>query len=382
MRRQLSTPLLQVTRLASDLLFFLQADTTNRTPDLDVFSSLLQDPPSRDLVVGLLLQRWRNGRGPAHLSPTGLEDILLTTVQDLPLLSGGLLPDSIRSSAYAATFGKVFFTFNVLQRILETPLLPTAFPEEYQSVLEAYPGPMDRFPALSRHLTHFVYYCHIRDHGRAITSLGSLVRLLEETKQDAGSPPGPAAVFLERYGPFVGGLLEATETAQVEALLDEVADPPGSSRIKRTARLSAGINAYLGANAVYETWSGSILGQKETITRLVPTIPVGVNFSLRVGTVEKPHSFSAYLSMLDLGAALDFSHQEGGEAETSLTVKNVFKPSFQLHYNIRRTPFYLGAGWQGGPQFVDIAGRQASVRTSRYFFGLGVDVPLFTLYRR
>ncbi len=380
-RRRFAAPLLQVTRLSSDLLFFLLGDT-DQPSDPGAFQGLMQDPVHRDLLVGLLLQRWRNGRDPAHLSPAGLEDILLATAQALPLLSEQQLPDSIGQSPYAAAFGKLFFTVHTLRQVLETPLLPTGRPGEYQTVLQAYPGPLVRFTEMSQLLTHFIYYSHTRNHGRAIATLGSLLGLLEDIDRERGGGSNPAVRFLEKYGPFLGGLLEATETAEVEALLEEVADPPGSSRIKRTASLSAGINAYLGANILRETWSGPVLPAKARRTKLVPTVPVGVHFSLTLGPAEKPHSFSAFLSMVDLGAALDFSAEGSGEAETALTFKNVLKPSLQVHYNIRRSPFYVGAGWQGGPQFVDIDGKQATVRSSRFFLGMGVDVPLFTLYRR
>ena len=80
------------------------------------------------------------------------------------------------------------------------------------------------------------------------------------------------------------------------------------------------------------------------------------------------------------------SYRLGDESEfgsDKLDFKNVLKPGVQLHWNIQKTPFYLGTGWQTGAQYRQENGQEISFRASRWMFLVfGVDVPVKTMYRR
>jgi hypothetical protein len=193
--------------------------------------------------------------------------------------------------------------------------------------------------------------------------------------------------FFEENGDFIAGLVDARTKDQVEYLLKSLADPPGSSRTKRTHAITVGINAYVGASAGREFWERSPQDQnmQSNFTVLAPTMPVGFTVSGLLGASSKKHpqSFSLHVSLLDLGAMMTYRLESEGEfGAYKLTYKNVFKPGLQLHWNIQRSPFYLGVGWQTGAQFRVVDDKEISFRSSRTFLAFGVDVPIKTLYQR
>ena len=79
-------------------------------------------------------------------------------------------------------------------------------------------------------------------------------------------------------------------------------------------------------------------------------------------------------------ASTVISGQIGGDSKISF--KNVFKPGLQFHWNIPKSPFYLGVGAHYGPQFLDTAaGDEMSVRSFRFsFLNFGLDIPIKTFY--
>ncbi len=111
-------------------------------------------------------------------------------------------------------------------------------------------------------------------------------------------------------------------------------------------------------------------------------MPIGITFSALLGNAPHPPSFSLFLSFLDLGSMLSFRGDESAFGENKITYKNMFKPSLQIHYNIPKSPFYIGLGGQIGPHYRDLNGEELSVRTNRVFFNFGVDVPVKTLFVR
>ncbi|MBK8491350.1 MAG: hypothetical protein IPL49_10795 [Saprospirales bacterium] len=63
--------------------------------------------------------------------------------------------------------------------------------------------------------------------------------------------------FLKKYGFFIADLVDAETGDEVQSLLNGIADPPGSSRLKRQKSLPVGLNAYLGGSVGSETWEQS-----------------------------------------------------------------------------------------------------------------------------
>jgi hypothetical protein len=381
--RENARPFLQISSLASNLLYCLHTgDPQQSWLSMAQLDSLLDGGQKETVFLALVQQCLRNGSSEAPLSPTGLSDLARLTLRDLLLLSDTLQPDSLRATGNAAFFGKAFFAVYTLNRLLEIPLVLNEKGSGYAPLKDRL-GKAAQIPDLSEELLRFLYFINIKAHGKAISSLIRTFSMLEALDPNADEATKTFLRYLQQYGYFIGGLVDATNKEEVKELLEEIADPPGSSRIKRKSPLSASINAYLGGNIGQERWQGNQQVEKSEFGNAAVTMPVGVALSCQVfRNSKRPQSFSAFVSLLDLAAAIPTVDPEQQGVEMDLTFKNVLKPGIQLHWNIQKSPFYLGIGYQHGPVFLEVDGRKDRVQANRFFLGAGVDVPILTLFRR
>lgn len=339
--------------------------------------SVLNEPALKDAFLGLLYQRLSRVQHIPKLSPEGLANLVQLTVADLPNLFYPTLPDSLKWEEGMNFYYPASFFVNTLNRVLEIPLIvdPTA-PDLVKPLAETHPS-LATVPGISELVLDLIYYLNARDHRHAISTAIRLFLLVEnlDVKDSVHE-------FLQEYGFFIADLIDAETGDEVQSLLNGIADPPGSSRLKRTERLTVGLNAYLGGSVGQESWQTSQNTQTEQFVSIAPTMPIGITFSGLIGNGPRPPSFSLFLSFLDLGSMLSFRGDESAFGENKITYKNMFKPSLQIHYNIPKSPFYIGLGGQIGPHYRDLNGEELSVRTNRLFFNFGVDVPVKTLFVR
>ncbi len=361
--------------------------------------TVLADDQLRSAFMGLLYQRMRSIRQFRQLSPQGLAQLVQMTVADLPRLAPAenallALPDSL------AFQRKASFIVNTLSRLVETPLLvDPVYPDSIRTLATQFPI-LEHSPKIAGEVTNFVHHINNKSHRQA---MGSLLRLFAEvntivaTTQNGEEELNKTIRFLNKYGFFVAGLVDARSGPEVSSLLNNVSDPPGSSRLKRRTPWSITLNAYAGASFGYETWEDDQMGIEESFWNVAPTLPLGVSFNfltgpgqpsvydedgVRVQKAKRPGSFSVFAGIIDLGSLLKFSLEEQTLGNTDLTFKNMFKPSLQFMYNFPRSPFYMGVGAQFGPHFRDINDEQEPLRSTRAFFSVGVDIPVKTLYLR
>ncbi len=157
----------------------------------------------------------------------------------------------------------------------------------------------------------------------------------------------------------------------------------------RNQKLTVSLNAYLGINVGYETWKQTSGNSEEEFWSLAPAMPVGISTSWLWGNKkqdnenEKRPSFTAFLSFLDLGGLLTYRSTDQISAETVFSFKNIFKPGLQFHYNIPKSPFFVGLGGQYGNHFLENdEGKEIALRATRFFLAAGVDVPIKTFHQR
>lgn len=426
--RNNAKPIIQLTGLSSNLLFCLltksQDSTSSKWLTKPQLNSLLDGGKRQTAFLGLVQQRLSQTENIGLLSPNGLADLTRLTIKDLKLLQA----DTSVAEDSLAFYRKASFAVNTLNRLLELPLLVNpANPLEYQPLIDRSEK-LKSIPQISDQALDFIYYLNIKDHSKALSSLIRLFTSLDagvegnystedlrkklrsrnkkkkslkkeivkmEGKNKMGTPEYQslttqldslenedagreyAILYLQKYGDFIAGLIDARSTNEVEEILRHASDPPGSSRIKRSSPFTVGINSFLGGTVGTETWERDTMSSD--FVSLAPTMPVGIAMSW---LTKKNQSWSIYVSLLDVGSLLTYRPNENNFGDTDFTFKNVFKPGAQLQYNIKNSPFYLGAGWQRGPQFQNINGEQTSFTSNRYFFGFGVDVPIKTLYQR
>ena len=378
-------PMLQLTEFMSHLLYVIQSP--NGLMGLNTLDSALYEPELRQISMGLLQQRLSKIKDVGFVSPDAVAQFTRLTLEDLLNLQQTKDTTDAGKPKKQALFNSLSVALQSMNRILEFPLF--ANPDKsmaYQALVDRFPT-LRPLPDVSERCMNFLYYLEKGEHRSAISSLLRLMTTLSRELEKTTSNEKRARLlhFFEEYGDFIAGMVDAKTKEQVEYLLKSLADPPGSSRTKRTHNITVGINAYAGVSAGREFWresSTSTAGDEDFFV-LSPTVPVGFAISKLVGSSWKhPQSFSLYLSLLDLGAMMTYRLSSTQYGQYKLTYKNVFKPGIQLHWNIQRTPFYLGVGWQMGAQFRESEDQELSFRSSRFFGAFGVDVPIKTLYQR
>ena len=381
-------PMLQLTEIMSHLLYVVQ--TPQGLMSLKTLDSVLYEPQLRQISMGLLQQRMSRIQDVGLVSPDGIAQLTRLTLEDLLRLQ--TQKDTINTDAKPDSM-RLFHTITValqsLNRVLELPLFANPDKPLSYTPLVVRDTTLKWLPDISERCMNFLYYLETGENRSAISSL---LRLMTTLSHQIGQRKPTAERsqllrFFEENGDFIAGLVDARTKDQVEYLLKSLADPPGSSRTKRTHAITVGINAYVGASAGREFWERSPQNQNLTsdFTVLAPTMPVGFTVSGLLGASSKKHpqSFSLHVSLLDLGAMMTYRLESEGEfGAYKLTYKNVFKPGLQLHWNIQRSPFYLGVGWQTGAQFRVVDDKEISFRSSRTFLAFGIDVPIKTLYQR
>ncbi|NRA49482.1 MAG: hypothetical protein HRU12_10155 [Phaeodactylibacter sp.] len=390
-------PMLFLTESMSQLTYCLRSsDPAKMWIERPVLDSALNDPDLRPAFLGLLYQRMRQVKQIRDISPDGLAQLVQLTVADLPALEpiDTLAPEQDTLLFYR----KAAFAVNTLNRILELPLIvDPANPNQLLPLIESKPK-LKPVPEISQKLLDMVYYLNRRDHRQAIgASLGLFTSLAPVFQGDTEGQEELSNFlsFLTEYGYFIAGLVDAKSTNEVQSLMEGIADPPGSSRLKRKKKVTVALNAYLGLSAGQETWEQNSTSREETFENIMPTMPIGFSVSRRLGKRKieidetnlqtkqmDGHSIYLFLSLIDLGSFFTYVPGDTQFGETDLTFKNVFKPGVQLHYNFKNSPFYTGVGAQYGPQYRELQGEQITLQSTRFFWTLGVDVPLKTLFVR
>ncbi len=381
--RDNAKPILQTTELASNLMYCLHSnDPEKKWLSQEQLETMLDGGRKEAAFLGLMQQRLRRTNGVGLLSASGLADFVRLTVKDINILPDPAAPDSVKALDTLAFFHKASFAVNTLNRLMELPLVTDVKnPGKYIALKKRTKG-LEQVPDISEQTLNFIYYLNVKDHGKAISSLIRVFTNLDlsAVKSKDGDMRQPAIHYLQKYGDFIAGLIDARSSRAVENLLQQISDPPGSSRIKRKSPLTVSLNAYLGGTFGQESWRGDALAKDEDFFSMAPTMPIGITLSRLFG--QKQRSYSLFVSFIDIGSILVYQPQSVKAVDTDLTFKNMFKPGVQLHSNIKKSPFYWGIGWQYGPQYVEINKEKERVGASRFFLGFGVDVPVKTLYQK
>ena len=382
--RDNAKPIMQTTEITTQLLYGLRTGGAERKwLSVGQIDTLLDGGNRQNIFLGLLTQRLSNVKNVGLFSPSGIAQLVELTVSDLRNLPSYIERDSLVEKDSLAFYHKAAFAVNTINRILELPLMVQKNnPLEFQPLKEQLPG-LARVPDITNQTLDFIYYLNVKDHRHAMSSMLRLFGYLDADIGNAGKKGKrkSAINYLHKYGDFIADLIDAEERGQVEDLLTNISDPPGSSRLKRKQQLTVGLNAYVGGTVGWEQWSGPELSvDDDGYLSLAPSIPIGITMSSLVG--ERRGSFSLFISFLDLGGLLTFRADDAVLGESIFNFKNIFKPGIQLHWNIKKSPFYLALGGQYGPQYRKINGEEVSLESVRYFLGFGVDVPIKTLYQK
>lgn len=421
--RDNAKPVLQTTELATYLMYNLRSNQNNsesKWMNINDLDSILNNKKQKAVFLGLMQQQLSSVKDLGTFNPNGLAQLTDATLRDIPSLRRIEYADSLNLKDSLAFYRKAEFAVNTLNRILEMPLIAKSKNSaQIQPLKERYPA-MQNIPQVSEQALDVIYYLNVKNHGKAISSLIRLFSQLDTLEQNVVQSINPGVVqsnstqikknaptrlkskkkrhkkgdknitrYLRKYGDFIAGIIDARTTREVEYLLETIADPPGSSRLKRKKDFTVGINSYVAISGGQEFLKDKNRGIENDEINFAPQMPIGISVSRLIGRKlrfdgrpRKRASLSLFISFLDLGSLFTYSAPISGLGENEFTFKNVLKLGTQLHWNINRSPFFLGAGVQYGPQFREINGKSQAIQSVRYFLNFGVDVPIKTLYQR
>ncbi len=395
---------------------------------------ILNDDVERDFFLGLLYQRISALTGGFAVDTRGLAQIATDVVQQLSVL------DTV-TNKQSGFLRKIEFTANVINSILETPLIKTYQGDRLESLVEKFKGQgIAKVPAINRELTELFKHTENKDYRYGLENVLKLIDLfdiypktkkrrqrlekrlstnelnLQSLQMQASRQETPELkVQIEeltktvdrienkiikhdstryrkfrngvfKYGHFIADVAAAETPSAVQAAMSSIALPAGSSQNKRLRPFSVELNAYFGGTVGYERILDEPSGfeNEEEINSYGLFVPVGVSISKRLGK-KSNFSMSLFVPIIDLGALSAFrtdANEKNLEALPDLSFANVLAPGVHLMLNLPRSPFFIGTGIQYGPNVreIDLNGEFQTLKSLRYMLTFGVDVPILPFY--
>lgn len=191
--------------------------------------------------------------------------------------------------------------------------------------------------------------------------------------------------YFFKYGSFMSNIVSATNSDEVEAAIEAVALPAGSSSVKRQSAFNVSLNAYCGLYGGYERIKGIdaawLSGPKSFANSYGVTAPIGVAISWGC----HGWSNSVFLSMVDIGALTAFRFTDDStETVPNIRLQNIVSPGVFYSLGIKNTPLSVNLGWQMGPLLRNVTAVQNdySQSYSRVSLSLCVDLPLMNFYTK
>ena len=203
---------------------------------------------------------------------------------------------------------------------------------------------------------------------------------------------------LSQYGAFMASVAAAKTPDEVQEAIESAALPAGSSRIKRETPFNVSLNAYTGLFVGYERIT-SMGKQPFEINSYGVAAPVGVAIStgghsfLCLFPKNEGHwSYSAFISLIDIGAVASFRFQNDSVSQVpTIQLQDIFSPGLFLSVGIPKCPLSVNLGAQVGPNLrsVNVPDGNGNMVNKyqnnlywRFSLSLVVDIPIFNFYTR
>jgi hypothetical protein len=205
-----------------------------------------------------------------------------------------------------------------------------------------------------------------------------------------------------KYGNFMAALALAQNSDQVANIIETVAMPAGSARIKRETAFNVSLNAYCGLYYGYEKIHGlNNDGLKQVNLDFKKwnsfglSAPIGFAISWgHQGTAKqrlKSHiygwSTSAFLSVVDIGALAAFRFNAANDSVKTVSkiqLKDIISPGIFLSIGLPKSPISINLGYQLGPLLQQVTAKQNtySQNYSRFSISICTDLPVLNFYSR
>jgi hypothetical protein len=383
------------------------------------FAQLKSDSLQWDLFLGMLYERMSRVNGAPGFSATGialLTNKFFDVLHEMDIHKNKVrykkaLRKNLDFSDYYPFIKTTVDLFNI---IINTPTVG-----EDQSILAEQFEDIRKVSEISDQALSLYENMYAKNYSNAIRNAMSLLSIFTDSEYDSNNPiydqslrdrqnksadktllkaykkearkSRRAINAVLTYGTFMADMIDAQTSEQVKNILKSATLPPGSSRIKREVVTNFTINSYLGGAVAYDRIQDDLPGLDKGAFSASLSVPIGFTYSFSPDNIFKQGgSFSIHVPVLDLGAITAFRSNPSNdnykvEQLPELSWSNLFAPGVFFVWNIKDSPFSLGAGGQIGPQLREIENVNTAVITSvnstrfpAFFFG--VDVPFFNLH--
>jgi hypothetical protein len=206
----------------------------------------------------------------------------------------------------------------------------------------------------------------------------------QKSMKEESSQSQESLKYLFKYGTFMATIVQAKSSDDVEKAIEASALPSGSSRIKRETPLNVSLNAYTGLFVAHEKIVG--MTDKHLVNNYGVAAPIGVAIS----TSCHHWSYTAFLSLVDIGAVASFRFQNTDSVSQIPTIKlqDIVSPGIFFSLGFPKCPLSFNVGAQMGPNLRNVYVKQGdeyvnSYQNSvywRFSASLVVDIPIWNLY--
>lgn len=189
-----------------------------------------------------------------------------------------------------------------------------------------------------------------------------------------------------RYGSFIANVATATNSEEVQKIIEATVLPPGSYRAKRNSSATVSISSYLGANILL-TKPDRFDAGRAINNHVGFYAPVGIEGSISPNCLNNAN-LSLFLSLIDLGAITRYRLNESdGTIDSTIELGSIISPGVSFIVGLPLGPLSLGVSYSSQPslQYDDTNGFITIDRDEKKFgfsFSLTVDMPLFNVYMK
>ncbi len=175
-----------------------------------------------------------------------------------------------------------------------------------------------------------------------------------------------------RYSSMIASMASASNSNQVQEILDNTALPAGSFRQKFQTPWSITLNAYLGLNFGYEQTIDPSINYGGFVFGI--TAPVGIEFDWKW--------FGIYIPIIDVGALASARIYGGTNISTSSVIgfQQVLSPGLFVRFGFNDLPLAIGIGGQYCPQLREYLYNSDSSKQNidvwRVVAFVAIDIPI------
>jgi hypothetical protein len=368
----------------------------------DSLKILLADPVATKIFLGLLYQ-WAEIKNPPITfsggvkltdelaKPENLSQIIsfFYSFQNQADIVSNAIKNISGKEADKVTFTDYYALYNssvdLISKVIEIQSIPSLKP------LFSGNAASQKALGIARQGSDIALDINRKNYSSAIIGLFQLYTVYVEDQTQ-----GKVKSFILKYGSFMAAIAQANSSDDVEAAIEAVALPSGSSRIKRETPFNVSLNGYTGLFYGREQIDG-VTNTGSYFNSYGVSAPIGISISrghsfLFLGTGKKGWkenkygwSSTLFLSVVDIGALASFRFtNDSTQTVPNIQLKDIISPGVFYSIGIPKSPLSFSCGYQLGPLLREVTQTKNSYSQNytRFSISLCVDIPLLNFYTK